>query len=84
MARPDQHLTYLLQVVAATERNHFEVAMGAALRSINSKAAPSRERTEVAAADAAWKTANRELLEYQLDKQLLTIFHASKDLDPGV
>ena len=75
MARPDQRLAYLLQVVAATERNHFEVAMGAALRSINSKTAPSRgERTERAAADAAWETANRELNDYQLSETLQTLF----------
>jgi len=85
MARPEQRLAYLLKVVAATERNHFEVAMGAALKSINSKTPPSRgERTELAAADAAWKTANTELANYQSNETLLTLFLAPKDFNPGV
>ena len=84
MARPDQHLAYLLKVVTATERNHFEVAMGAALKSINSNTTPSRgECTELAAADAAWEQANTELADYQSNEALRTLFVVSEDIVKG-
>lgn len=55
--------------IAATERHHFEVGMGAALKSINSEKPPTAEEcAKFAAAEAAWNIANRKLADYQANQ----------------
>jgi hypothetical protein len=62
----DQHLSCLVEAVAAAERHHFEVGIGGALKGINSEKTPTaRECAEFAAAEAAWHVAIRKLADYQ-------------------
>ena len=69
MFRADQHLADLVEVVAAAERHHFEVGMGAALKSINSQnGSTAEECAKFAAAEAAWNVANGKLADYQANQ----------------
>ena len=69
MSRADQHLADLVEAVAAAERHHFDVGVGAVLRSINSQKVPTVvECTKFAAAEAAWNIANRKLADYQANQ----------------